>query len=110
MTTKLESKVTHRLDLRHRPRRLRRTAALRSMVRETRLSPDNFLYPLFAVPGEGTRKEVSSMPGVYQLSVDELVKEASAAAADGVRGVLLFGLPESKDVVGSAAADPEGPV
>jgi len=80
------------------------------MVRETRLSPDNFLYPLFAVPGEGTRKEVSSMPGVYQLSVDELVKEASAAAADGVRGVLLFGLPESKDVVGSAAADPEGPV
>src|SRR6476661_4174576 len=86
------------LELRRRPRRLRRTAALRAMVRETRLSPDNFLYPLFAVPGEGVRKEVSSMPGVFQLSVDEIVKEAAAAKADGVRGVLLFGLPESKDI------------
>jgi porphobilinogen synthase len=98
------------LDLRHRPRRLRRTAALRSMVRETRLSPENFLYPLFAVPGEGVRKEVGSMPGVYQLSVDEIVKEAAAAKADGVPGVLLFGLPETKDAIGSGAADPEGPV
>src|SRR3982750_1284075 len=98
------------LDLRHRPRRLRRSATLRSMVRETRLSPENFLYPLFAVPGEGTRKEVGSMPGVYQLSVDEIVKEAAQAKADGVPGVLLFGLPESKDASGSGAADPEGPV
>jgi len=98
------------LDLRHRPRRLRRNAAIRSIVRETRLSPDNFLYPLFAVPGKGVRKEVGSMPGVYQLSVDEVVKEATAAKADGVPGVLLFGLPESKDAVGSGAADPEGPV
>src|SRR3954451_10251307 len=98
------------LDLRHRPRRLRRSAALRAMVRETRLSPDNFIYPLFAVTGEGTRKEVGSMPGVYQLSVDEIVKEAAAAKADGVPGVLLFGLPESKDAAGSGAADPEGPV
>src|SRR3954465_10316513 len=98
------------LDLRHRPRRLRRSAALRSLVRETRLSPDNFLYPLFAVPGEGIRKEVGSMPGVYQLSVDEIVKEAAQAKADGVPGVLLFGLPESKDASGSGAADPEGPV
>ena len=98
------------LDLRHRPRRLRRNAAIRSIVRETRLSPDNFLYPLFAVPGHGVRKEVGSMPGVYQLSVDEVVKEAAAAKADGVPGVLLFGLPESKDAVGSGAADPEGPV
>ena len=80
------------------------------MIRETRLSPDNFLYPLFAVPGEGRRKEVGSMPGVYQLSVDEIVKEAAAAKADGVPGVLLFGLPESKDAAGSAASDPEGPV
>ena len=80
------------------------------MVRETRLSPDNFLYPLFAVPGEGKRKEVGSMPGVYQMSVDEIVKEAAAAKADGVPGVLLFGLPESKDAAGSGAADPEGPV
>ena len=114
MTTKLTDTPirTHRgvLDLRHRPRRLRRSAALRSMVRETRLSPDNFLYPLFAVTGEGRRKEVSSMPGVYQLSVDEIVKEAAAARADGVPGVLLFGLPESKDAAGSGASDPEGPV
>ncbi len=80
------------------------------MVRETRLSPDNFLYPLFAVPGEGVRKEVGSMPGVYQLSVDEIVNEAAAAKADGVPGVLLFGLPETKDPIGSGAADPEGPV
>jgi len=98
------------LDLRHRPRRLRRNAAIRSMVRETRLSPDNFLYPLFAVPGRGVRKEVGSMPGVHQMSVDEIVKEAAAAKADGVPGVLLFGLPEAKDAVGSGAADPEGPV
>jgi porphobilinogen synthase len=80
------------------------------MVRETRLSPDNFLYPLFAAPGTGVRKEVGSMPGVYQMSVDEIVKEAAAAKADGVPGVLLFGLPKSKDAVGSGAADPEGPV
>jgi len=98
------------LDLRHRPRRLRRNAAIRSIVRETRLSPDNFLYPLFAVPGAGVRREVGSMPGVYQMSVDEIVKEAAAAKADGVPGVLLFGLPESKDAIGSGAADPEGPV
>jgi porphobilinogen synthase len=98
------------MDLRHRPRRLRRSAAIRSLVRETRLSPDNFLYPLFAVTGEGQRREVGSMPGVYQLSVDEIVKEAAAAKADGVPGVLLFGLPESKDAAGSGAADPEGPV
>src|SRR5713226_5096725 len=103
---------THRamLDLRQRPRRLRRNAAIRSLVRETRLSPENFVYPLFAVPGNGVKKEVGSMPGVYQMSVDEIVKEAAAARADGVPGVLLFGLPESKDAVGSGAADPEGPV
>jgi porphobilinogen synthase len=98
------------MDLRHRPRRLRRSAAIRSLVRETRLSPENFLYPLFAVTGEGQRRAVSSMPGVYQLSVDEIVKEAAAAKADGVPGVLLFGLPESKDAAGTGASDPEGPV
>ena len=80
------------------------------MVRETRLSPDNFLYPLFAAPGNGLRRELGSMPGVYQMSVDEIVKEAAAAKADGVPGVLLFGLPESKDAMGSGASDPEGPV
>jgi porphobilinogen synthase len=69
-----------------------------------------FLYPLFVCPGEGVRREIKSMPGVYQLSVDEVVREAAAAKADGVLGVLLFGLPESKDAVGSAAYDPEAPV
>src|SRR5690348_7202686 len=94
-TTEAQTR-THRgmLDLRRRPRRLRRNATIRSLVRETRLSPDNFLYPLFAVPGKGVKKEVGSMPGVYQMSVDEIVKEAAAAKADGVPGVLLFGLPE----------------
>ncbi|PYR58165.1 MAG: porphobilinogen synthase [Acidobacteria bacterium] len=96
--------------MRRRPRRLRRTPALRAMVRETRLTPDMFLYPLFVVPGEGQRREVRSMPGVYQLSVDEAVKEAAAAKADGIPGVLLFGLPDAKDDVGSAAYDPEAPV
>jgi len=111
MTTKLESKTTRGvLDLRHRPRRLRRTPGIRAMVRETRLSPDNFLYPLFVVTGEGQRREVTSMPNVYQLSVDEIVKEAAAARREGVPGVLLFGLPDTKDAAGSGAADPEGPV
>jgi porphobilinogen synthase len=96
--------------LRHRPRRLRRTAAIRALVRETRLSPDNFIYPLFVCPGEGKRREVSSMPGVFQLSVDEAVREAAAARADGVPGVLLFGLPDQKDSVGSGAYDAEAPV
>ena len=98
------------LDLARRPRRLRRSAAIRGLVRETRLSPDMFLYPLFICPGSGQRREVSSMPGVFQLSVDEAVKEAAAAKADGVSGVLLFGLPESKDAVGSAAYDADAPV
>ncbi len=98
------------LDLPRRLRRLRRSAAIRSMVRETRLSPDMFLYPLFVCAGSGQRREVASMPGVFQLSVDEIVKEAAAARADGVPGVLLFGLPEGKDDIGSAAYDPDAPV
>ena len=83
---------------------------MRALVRETRLAPDNFIYPLFVVAGEGQRREVSSMPGVFQMSVDEIVKEAAAAKAEGVPGVLLFGLPERKDPGGTGAADPEGPV
>jgi len=98
------------LELRRRPRRLRRSAAIRSLVRETRLSPDMFIYPLFVCSGEGQRRAVASMPEVFQLSVDEAVREAAAARADGVPGVLLFGLPDEKDAVGSAAYDPEAPV
>jgi porphobilinogen synthase len=99
-----------RLSLTRRPRRLRRTEAIRSLVRETRLTPDCFILPLFVCDGRGVRREVSSMPGVFQLSVDEAVKEAAAAKADGVLGVLLFGLPESKDATGSKASDPDAPV
>ncbi len=98
------------LSLTRRPRRLRRTEAIRSLVRETRLTPDCFIYPLFVCEGEGVRREIGSMPGVHQLSVDEAVKEASAAKADGVPAVILFGLPEKKDPEGSAAFDPEAPV
>jgi porphobilinogen synthase len=99
-----------RLMLPRRPRRLRRTEAIRSLVRETRLTPDCFVYPLFVRDGRGVRREVGSMPGVFQLSVDEAVKEAAAARADGVPAVLLFGLPERKDEAGSQAADPDAPV
>jgi porphobilinogen synthase len=98
------------LTLTRRLRRLRASESIRALVRETRLSPDMFLLPLFVCPGEGIRREVSSMPGVFQLSVDEAVREAEAARADGVRGVLLFGLPDHKDDIGSAAYDPEAPV
>jgi porphobilinogen synthase len=102
--------IASRLDLVRRGRRLRRSPAIRAMVRETRLSPDMFIYPLFVCEGEGVRREVSSMPGVFNLSVDEAVKEAMAAKADGVPGVLLFGLPAYKDEVGSAAYDEQAPV
>ena len=101
---------TARLALTRRPRRLRRTESIRSLVRETRLTPDCFILPLFVCEGRGVRREVSSMPGVHQLSVDEAVREAAAAKADGVPGVLLFGLPDSKDATGSKASDPDAPV
>jgi porphobilinogen synthase len=97
-------KITRRL------RRLRRSEPLRAMVRETRLSPDLFMLPLFVCEGEGVRREVPSMPGVFNLSVDEAVRDAEAAKRDGVRSVLLFGLPEVKDDIGSRAYDPEAPV
>jgi len=99
-----------RLDLTRRGRRLRRSPAIRAMVRETRLSPDMFIYPLFVCEGSGVRREVPSMPGVFNLSVDEAVKEAAAAKADGVPGVLLFGLPAYKDELGSSAYDAQAPV
>ncbi|HET9599449.1 MAG TPA: porphobilinogen synthase [Anaeromyxobacteraceae bacterium] len=91
-----------------RPRRMRRTEALRSLVRETELSPGDLVWPLFAVPGERVRKPVRSMPGVFQLSVDELVAEAQAGFEAGVRSVILFGVPEQKDAQGSGAWDEDG--
>jgi porphobilinogen synthase len=92
----------------HRPRRLRRSDAIRSLVRETRLAPENFVLPLFVCPGNGVRREISSMPGVYNLSVDETTKEVSAAYDLGVRSIMLFGLPETKDTVASGAYAEDG--
>jgi porphobilinogen synthase len=102
--------TTARLALTRRPRRLRRTEAVRALVRETRLTPDIFIYPLFVCEGEGVRREIGSMPGICQLSVDEAVAEARAAKAEGVPAVILFGIPDRKDPSGSAAADPDAPV
>jgi porphobilinogen synthase len=102
--------LTPPLQLTQRMRRLRRSETMRALVRETRLSPDQFIYPLFVCEGLGLRREVPSMPGVFQLSVDEAIREAKAAKDDGVPGVLLFGLPKSKDAEGSAAWDPTAPV
>ena len=98
------------LNLVHRPRRLRRTETIRNLVRETRVSPQSLIYPMFVCEGKGVRREIGSMPGVFNLSVDEAVKEAAAAGADGVPGVLLFGLPAHKDATGTSAFDPEAPV
>ena len=94
----------------YRPRRLRRTAALRAMVRETRLSPGQLILPLFVRSGSGVRQPVASMPGCFQTSVDEMLVDARAAAAAGVGGVLLFGIPDHKDAEGSSAWDDAGPV
>jgi porphobilinogen synthase len=93
-----------------RPRRLRRTAALRSLVRETRIQPSDLILPLFAVSGKGVRRPIESMPGVAQLSVDLLVEEVKGARAAGVRSVILFGIPDHKDAQGTAAWDANGPV
>jgi porphobilinogen synthase len=91
-----------------RLRRLRRSEAMRSLVRETHLEPSALIYPLFLCSGEGVRREIGSMPGVFNLSVDEAVKEAEAAAALGIGGLLLFGLPESKDEEATGAWDEDG--
>ena len=91
-----------------RLRRLRTSAAMRSLVRETHLHPGALIYPLFLCSGEGVRREVSSMPGVFNLSVDEAVKEAEAAAALGLGGLLLFGLPATKDEEATGAYDSNG--
>ncbi len=92
----------------YRPRRLRANETIRSMVRETTLSPVDFIYPLFVKPGRGKRDEVSSMPGVFQLSVDMLPAEIDELRTLGIPAVILFGLPSSKDAAGSEAYDPDG--
>jgi len=91
-----------------RLRRLRRTAELRNMVAETRLTPDAFVYPMFVCPGEGVRREVRSMPGVFNLSVDEAVKEAVEVHSLGVPSIILFGLPDKKDEVATGAWAEDG--
>lgn len=87
----------------YRPRRMRQNDTMRSMIRETHLTPDQLVYPLFVLPGKGQRDEVSSMPGVFRLSIDQLQKEAKECLELGIRSVILFGLPEKKDAVGSGA-------
>lgn len=95
-------------DLINRPRRLRRTEVLRSMVREVRLAPEDFILPLFACTGERVRREISSMPGVHNLSVDEITREAAEAFEIGVQSIILFGLPASKDETATGAYAEDG--
>src|SRR6202165_2381767 len=94
----------------HRPRRLRRSEALRGLVRETRLTTAGLIYPMFVCPGTKVRQEVSSMPGVYQQSVDQIVEESREVESLGIPGVILFGLPESKDPRGASSLSAQGVV
>ncbi len=94
----------------HRPRRIRRTEALRGLVRETRLSTAGFVYPMFVCPGNKVRQEVSSMPGIYQQSVDRIVEECREVESLGIPAIILFGLPESKDARGSSSLSKTGVV
>ena len=96
------------LHLLHRPRRLRTSPALRAMVRETQLSPTDFIYPLFVRHGRSIRQPIPSMPGIAQLSVDEAVKEAETAVALGIPAIILFGLPAAKDPIGQENFAPDG--
>ena len=91
-----------------RPRRLRRTEALRAMVRETSLSVDRLIYPLFVCPGTGVRRPIGSMPGCFQLPIDQLVEEAKEVRDLGIPGIILFGIPEHKDPEGSEGYDTQG--
>jgi porphobilinogen synthase len=114
MTTKTISPPTNdtavSAGLTRRPRRLRRTEGIRSLVRETVVRAEDLIYPLFVVPNERPRVEIKSMPGVFQNRVREAVDDARRAFDAGVRAVLLFGIPEYKDGIGSASWDPAGPV
>jgi porphobilinogen synthase len=92
----------------HRPRRLRATEALRSLRRETRLDPAQFILPLFVVPGEGVRREIGAMPGNYQLSIDQLVNDCAELVRLSIGGVILFGIPAEKDELASGAYDEQG--
>ena len=94
----------------HRPRRLRRSEAMRGLVRETQVSAHGLVYPMFACPGTKVRTEVSSMPGIFQQSPDQIVEECREVAGLGIPAVILFGLPEHKDETGSEAADPNAAV
>ncbi|MEW6674442.1 MAG: porphobilinogen synthase [Nitrospirota bacterium] len=94
----------------HRPRRLRKNETIRKMVREASISHDNFIYPLFVTYGKGVRKEISSMPGCFQESVDEVAKNAKEVYSLGIPSVILFGIPEYKDEIGSSAYDEHGVV
>jgi porphobilinogen synthase len=91
-----------------RPRRLRANESMRSLVRETRLHPSQFILPLFVCPGEGIRREIGSMPGNYQMSIDELARECAEVQSLGIGGVILFGLPETKDEMATGAYDDDG--
>jgi porphobilinogen synthase len=102
--------ATRSLSIAKRPRRLRATEHVRALVRETRLTPDCFIYPMFVCEGHDVRRPIESMPGIFQLSVDEAVQEASRAREVGVSSVLLFGLPGDKDEVGSKSSDSSAPV
>jgi porphobilinogen synthase len=108
-TTTTTTKATA-ADLTVRPRRLRRTEAVRAMVRETHVIPADLIHPLFIVPDSRPRTEIGSMPGVFQNPVSEAVRECEEAWKLGIRAVLLFGLPATKDEIGSTSWDPEGPV
>jgi len=92
----------------YRPRRMRRNETLRSMIRETHLVPGQMIYPIFVMPDKGKREEISSMPGVFRVSVDQLGKEATECMELGVQSVILFGLPEKKDAMGSGAHTKNG--
>jgi porphobilinogen synthase len=107
---KSESRRIEQADLTKRPRRLRRSESIRSLVRETVVNAEDLIYPLFVVPDNRPRVEIRSMPGVYQNRVRDAVDEARRAFDAGVRAVLLFGLPEYKDAIGSSSWDPSGPV
>jgi porphobilinogen synthase len=98
------------MELVYRPRRLRRSATIRRLVRETVLTPADFIYPMFVAPGKAARQEVAAMPGVFRLSVDLLVEEVKSVWDAGVPAVLIFGLPQKKDETGSEAASPRGAV